>query len=94
MICNRIWLVGGAWGFEVVGSDDLQAGCRDDLLVDEDDGVSRTGAVGDLWGRIGGDGRAGGNGSRWDHHDAVGAGWDVEVAGVDAEADAGNERSD
>ena len=28
------------------------------------------------------------------HDDGVGAGWDVEVASVDAEADVGNERRD
>src|ERR1700722_9307680 len=90
---NSIWLAGGPWGLEVVGGNDLQTGGGDELLVDEDDGVSGTGSVGGLRRRIGGDGCADRKGSCWDHHGAIGACGDVKVAGVDAEGDARNKRS-
>ena len=82
-------------GVHVVdGGDDLNARGGDDLLIDEDDGAGRAAGVGDLGAVVHGYGGAVGDGSGRHHDDRVGSCGDVEVAGVEAEGEVGDERGD
>src|SRR5947208_2846535 len=90
---SRCWvspgqvLAGRGGGDVVGGDDDLHAGSRHELLVDEDDGTGRTARVGDLRSGVGGDGIACGNGSGGNHDESVGSCGDVEISGVGVEVD-------
>ncbi len=81
--------VGGGGGV-VFGSDDPNAGSAGKLLVDENDGAGRAGGVGDLGSGVGRGGGADWCSSGGDDDKGIGAGGDVEVAGIGAEENACN----
>lgn len=91
----RCWnLVGGAGGIEVLGGDDLDARGGDERPVDEDEGAGCSSGVGDLGAGVGWDRCAEGDSAGGQRGETVGAGGDVEIAGVCTEGHAGDERSD
>src|ERR1700730_17446871 len=79
---------------EVIRGDDLDAWGGDEGWVDEDDSAGSAGRVGHLGSGVGGDVGAGRDGSGGQHGEAVGAGWNIDIAGVCAEGDASYEWGD
>lgn len=61
------------------------------MLIDEDDGAGCAAGVGGLGSAISGHGGGGGDGSGRHHDDGVGAGGDVDVAGVGGEGEIGDD---
>src|SRR5258708_6311770 len=79
---------------EVIRGDDLETRGGDQRRIDEDDGAGRADGVGHLGSGVGRDRGAGGDGSGRQHGKAVGTDWDIEVASICSEGDAGDEWGD
>ena len=86
--------VRGCGRVEIVSGDDLQAGRRNELLVDEDDGSGCAGWVVELGSSVNGSIGAGGYCSGRKHDKGVSTDKNVEIAGIGTEGDAGDQRGD